>query len=737
MPSNMGDMDEYIFDDDGNPILQCPNFVQQENIFANEPDLKDIFHIKSDGFDVLLSLAKGLITWTNVNPSGKKKKKGKGEDRNTVMLKDIFAVSLKRKKSNTDSDEGFCIGFTLHICDIFGPNLLSERAVVFEHPSEALCNRYLHKIQSYITKLFKRPTSVKLFLQTHAGGKNGSSLYKSKVLPLFQAADVQVDCVEVQHNEHIKQEMVHINLDAFDCIIAMGGDGTANKVADGLMTASQRCRDVDQKLGFTPVRARLPFGIIPCGSTNDICRSITGCEDIVTSIIHILMGQTTPVDVCTAYNEDKFLQWCFNCQYGFGGNVLTFRERYKKLGKRGLEPAFIKALTKAKLRPYECDIEYIAAEQLPSHRKHLPCFTGCDTCWTEKEADGDEVTQDLVQAFDPLDESNNSDTLVNLAEHEDNPWRSRKGKYLNIGLFTIPGRSEIATRGVSKYSHLNDGTMDLVLVKEAPRKEFLRVIKRMGTNKDAFDFPFIEVLRVKEMRFRLRIPLGFQYNDHNFSEIDYEINRQQKMLESATKSTEILDINELSDSDEELEIDDLTTSKPSSGSVKSKSSLRVENNNKPKAMKTLSVQQIDKKKINRTNTETSIDTFSVDDSDDSDGDDSNDEKETEEIVTIDKLGVRTVRSATAPKQTLLGPAYRMTFTEQDRARRMKRSQKKENKKKAKEEKKMKSVWNIDYEICQQDFLHVKVHHGLLRVYGRGISPETIYSDPTLLCIPRI
>lgn len=148
-----------------------------------------------------------------------------------------------------------------------------------------------------------------------------------------------------------------------------------------------------------------------------------------------------------------------------------------------------------------------------------------------------------------------------------------------------------------------------------------------------FDFPFIEVLRVKEMRFRLRIPLGFQYNDHNFSEIDYEINRQQKALESATKSTEILDINELTDSDEELEIDDLTKSKDSSGSVKSKSSPRVENNNKPKPLlKTLSVQQLEKKKINRTNTETSIDTFSVDDSDESDDDDSNDEKETEEIV---------------------------------------------------------------------------------------------------------
>lgn len=68
----MTDLDEYIFDDDGNPLLQCPNFPQERNVFADEPDCKDIFHIKGDGFDVTLSLARGLITWTNVNPAGKK-----------------------------------------------------------------------------------------------------------------------------------------------------------------------------------------------------------------------------------------------------------------------------------------------------------------------------------------------------------------------------------------------------------------------------------------------------------------------------------------------------------------------------------------------------------------------------------------------------------------------------------------------------------------------------------------
>ena len=51
-------------------------------------------------------------------------------------------------------------------------------------------------------------------------------------------------------------------------IVAMGGDGTANKVIDSLLTHSQRDYDIEPKPGFNPVRAKLPVGIIPCGNND-------------------------------------------------------------------------------------------------------------------------------------------------------------------------------------------------------------------------------------------------------------------------------------------------------------------------------------------------------------------------------------------------------------------------------------------------------------------------------------
>ena len=51
----------------------------------------------------------------------------------------------------------------------------------------------------------------------------------------------------------------------------MGGDGTVNKVADGLLSASQKYRDIELKSGFTPTRARIPLGIIPVGQFCSCC----------------------------------------------------------------------------------------------------------------------------------------------------------------------------------------------------------------------------------------------------------------------------------------------------------------------------------------------------------------------------------------------------------------------------------------------------------------------------------
>merc|ERR1719239_954746 len=98
---------------------------------------------------------------------------------------------------------------------------------------------------------------------------------------------------------------------------------------------------------------------------------------------------------------------------------------------------------------------------------------------------------------------------------------------MNVGLFSIPGLCDLAPQGLHRYSHLCSGVIDLVLVKETEKKEYVRYLRRHGNMKDPFDFPFIERHKIKELRFRPRFPKSWNYKDYDYNEIKYQMERSE------------------------------------------------------------------------------------------------------------------------------------------------------------------------------------------------------------------
>ncbi|XP_069111083.1 ceramide kinase-like protein [Argopecten irradians] len=724
-------MSDYTFDDEGNPVLMT-NGASKGNLFADEEDITNIFDVGGDGFDVTLSMAQATLSWTSVNPNRARKSKGRRlslfktakpepTSTETLELKNILGVKIKRRKKGKKDGEGMCLGFIVYTYELFGPNTLREKVIEFEHPSENLCTKYSERILKYIRELPGRPQSVKLFMQVLAGFRMSKELYRNKVQPLLQAAGIDVDCVEIQHSEFVKQEMVHINLDDYDCIACMGGDGTVNQVATGLMNKFQAMNDVEIKSGFTPVPCTVPLCILPTGTTNQVAGSVLGIGDTVTSTIHMILGNFRQVDISSVYHGERLLKWSFISQYGFGGNVLSMYERYKpKLGAKGLDAAVLKALTKSKLRPYECEVEYIPADPLPHagnaivDNEFSTCRAGCNRCWTEVIEDTPSVTHDTqVQAFDPLNTSNNSDSFMDLSKTE-SPWKTCKGSYLNVALYCIPGNCEMAPEGLDKFCHLCDNSMNIVLVKSCSRKDFVRFLKRHGNSKNQFAMPFVERLRAKEVRFKPRSRSTWNYKDHTYSEIEY----RESAIKHRRGTIQSMDV---------LEIEDERTT--------------------PKHRHSQSLQMLD----------------NISDIDDDDDDDDDEDEGIDDIDDISSdpasrkgsggtnrnsagssrgsAGSRKIKNGDViinkaqQDNRLVGPQYRMTFAEKDKLKRKTKQIKKEEKIKEKEAAKSRSVWNIDNEICNEQELSFRVHHGLIRICGTGISPYTyVFSDSPVFCL---
>ncbi len=126
-------------------------------------------------------------------------------------------------------------------------------------------------------------------------------------------------------------------------------------------------------------------------------------------------------------------------------------------------------------------------------------FCSCLICNPE----GLETSDDQVKAFDDShiqqitrrikSSSHNNDntnrlssarrTTYHNAEKEKN-WKILHSNYLQVAVLTNANLWSFAPQGLSKFGHLADGLLDLIIIEPVKRKEFLRYIKRNGNSKN-------------------------------------------------------------------------------------------------------------------------------------------------------------------------------------------------------------------------------------------------------------
>ncbi|CAF1556991.1 unnamed protein product [Rotaria sordida] len=130
------------------------------------------------------------------------------------------------------------------------------------------------------------------------------------------------------------------------------------------------------------------------------------------------------------------------------------------------------------------------------------CCRGCPAC----NPVAFEQTDDQVKVFDtnhiqkiskrktPLPSNNDNNNRLlssslskkfsNRQNEEKQHWKILHHNYLQVAILTNANLWSFAPQGLSKFGHLADGLLDLILIEHTTRKDFLRYIKRNGNSKD-------------------------------------------------------------------------------------------------------------------------------------------------------------------------------------------------------------------------------------------------------------
>ncbi|XP_016071801.1 PREDICTED: ceramide kinase [Miniopterus natalensis] len=362
--------------------------------------------------------------------------------------------------------------------------------VTFCGADEQLCHLWLQTLREQLDKLTCRPKRLLVFINPFGGKGQGQRVYERKVAPLFALAAISTEVIVTERANHAKEALYEMNMDSYDGVVCVGGDGMFSEVLHGLIGRTQRIAGVDQnepRAALVPSQLRI--GIIPAGSTDCVCYSTVGTNDAKTSALHIIVGDSLPMDVSSVHHNGALLRYSVSLLgYGFYGDIIKDSEKKRWMGLIRYDFSGLKTFLSHHC--YEGTVSFLPAQHtVGSPRDGKPCRSGA----TQSPPEPARARRAQGASAGTLS------GLLALKEVEE--WKVICGKFLAINATNMSCACPRSPRGLSPAAHLGDGSSDLIVIRKCSRFNFLRFLLRHTNQWDQFDFTFVEVHRIRKFQF--------------------------------------------------------------------------------------------------------------------------------------------------------------------------------------------------------------------------------------------
>ncbi|XP_070709917.1 ceramide kinase [Pempheris klunzingeri] len=451
---------------------------------------------------VEVALNRSVLSWKETEESRRRSSFSETAHRHEVQVCEIVAVRKTREgdQDNTGTRSSqkkakqqshlYPHAFTVSYIRRTRQHHWRCSDVTFHSSNKGVCEQWIQVINEQLSLITSRPKSLLVYINPYGGKRRGKRIYKQKVAPLFRLACISADVIVTERANHARDHLkTEANLDKYDGVVCVGGDGMFSEILHGLVTRTQTDNGVDQDRSDAELApCSLRIGIIPAGSTDCICFATVGTNDPVTSALHIIVGDSQPMDACSVHHNDSFLRYSVSLLgYGFYGDVLTDSERKRWLGPARYDLSGVKTFLSHNY--YEGTISFLPAENnMGNPRDKLQCRSGCCVC--QRKPSLKDKQREMSEEREKSDKDGSSG------------WSVIRGKFIAINAANMSCACPRSPKGVSPSAHLADGTTDLILVRKCSRLDFLRHLVRHTNKDDQFDHSFVEVHRVRKFRFQ-------------------------------------------------------------------------------------------------------------------------------------------------------------------------------------------------------------------------------------------
>ncbi|ODQ55992.1 sphingosine kinase [Saitoella complicata NRRL Y-17804] len=135
---------------------------------------------------------------------------------------------------------------------------------------------------------------LKVLINPFSGPGNANTVWKIHANPLFLAAHVTLSITHTKYREHAITIAEELDIDAYDAIVCVSGDGLPHEVFNGLA----KRKDARKAL-------KVPVVLLPGGSGNGMTMSTFGTPTVSHAALAMIKGIYTPIDLCSVTQGSK------------------------------------------------------------------------------------------------------------------------------------------------------------------------------------------------------------------------------------------------------------------------------------------------------------------------------------------------------------------------------------------------------------------------------------------------
>ncbi|CAL8471765.1 g11307 [Coccomyxa elongata] len=344
--------------------------------------------------------------------------------------------------------------------------------LVLKSSNAELVQEWATKVREAIRMQPQRPSTLLVLINPFGGARRARAIWQHTVWPILDRAGVKCTAIETEREGHAREVVQALSLaelQTYDGIVAVGGDGLFQEVLNGLLGVRGAGGAAGQ------LAAHLRLGHIPAGSTDAVAFSLNGTRSQATAALHIALGDRTPLDVMRLDMESGGHRYAVCvASYGYMGDLMRLSERLRFLGPARYGIAG--AITLLRGRAYNAEVAFLPSDPVLDKARR-ECRAECEVCGpgSPTRAAGSDA-RFMTSSRRALDEGG---------------WVNRQGRYKSIMAVVTACRSDMSVNGLAPEAHLADGRLQLVLVRDTSRFHYLRFmasIPRCGVRPEKFSF---------------------------------------------------------------------------------------------------------------------------------------------------------------------------------------------------------------------------------------------------------